>query len=128
MQRRILIIDDERDIRDVAAASLELVGGFSVLTESSGAAGLATARREQPDAILLDLMMPEMDGFETLNLLKNDDSISHIPVILLTAKAQGLGTATQAAGAAAVFVKPFDPMRLAEEVEAALGWAPEEKN
>jgi two-component system alkaline phosphatase synthesis response regulator PhoP len=122
MNRRILIIDDERDIRDVAAASLELVGGFSVLTEASGKAGIAAARREHPDAILLDLMMPEMDGCETLTQLKQDDGTKYIPVILLTAKALSLGQATTAADVAGVMVKPFDPMRLASEVEAILGW------
>ena len=122
MQRRILIIDDEQDIREVAAASLELVGGFAVLTEASGDAGIAAARREQPDAILLDLMMPEMDGFETLKRLKQDESTEHIPVILLTARAQSLGAVPLAAGAVAVMVKPFDPMRLANEVGAILLW------
>lgn len=121
MQKRILIIDDERDIRDVAEASLELVGGFAVAKEASGAAGLARARREQPDAILLDVMMPEMDGYETLKQLKEDESVKAIPVILLTAKVQGPPSG-QTAQATGVLFKPFDPMLLPAQVASILGW------
>ncbi|MGE5817647.1 MAG: response regulator [Deltaproteobacteria bacterium] len=125
MQKRILIIDDERDIRDVAEASLELVGRFAVVKEASGAAGLARARREQPDAISLDVMMPEMDGYETLKQLKEDDSVKAIPAILLTAKVQG-PLSGQTAEAAGVLFKPFDPMLLPAQIASILGWQHDE--
>lgn len=126
MKKRILIIDDERDIREVAAASLELVGGFTILQEASGAEGLTTARRERPDAILLDLMMPEMDGYTTLRRMKSDADVGGIPVILLTAKAQGFGTAPEHSGAVGVLLKPFDPMLLPSQIRSLLGWSDSE--
>jgi CheY-like chemotaxis protein len=122
--KRILIVDDEDDIREVAQVSLELVGGYEVLTASSGRAGLERARGGQPDAILLDVMMPGMDGPATLVELRADPSTSHIPVVFLTAKTQlaerqKLGLL----GAAGILTKPFDPMQLAADVAAALRWA-----
>ena len=86
--RRILIVDDEDDIREVAQVSLEMVAGWEVLTASSGSAGLAIASADQPDAILLDVMMPDMDGPTTFQKLQADLKIRNIPVILLTAKLQ----------------------------------------
>jgi CheY-like chemotaxis protein len=121
--KRILIVDDEDDIREVAQVSLELVGGFEVMTASSGRAGLERARGSQPDAILLDVMMPDMDGPATLVELRADPTTSHIPVVFLTAKTQSaerlkLGQL----GAAGILTKPFDPMQLAADVAAALHW------
>ena len=86
--RRILIVDDEDDIREVAQVSLELVGGYEVLTASSGRDGLERARGGQPDAILLDVMMPDMDGPATLVELRADPATRDIPVVFLTAKTQ----------------------------------------
>ena len=86
--KRILVIDDEDDIREVAKLSLEMVGGWEVLVERSGAEGLATARAETPDAILLDVMMPEMDGPTTFRMLQEDPVTQKIPVILMTARVQ----------------------------------------
>ena len=85
MTRRILIIDDEDDIRLVAAMSLETVAGWDVVLANSGKQGIERAAAEQPDAILLDVMMPEMDGPTTLLKLKASGKTSHIPVLLLTA-------------------------------------------
>jgi CheY-like chemotaxis protein len=87
-RKRVLIIDDEDDIREVAGATLELTEDWEVLTASSGARGLAEARASQPDAILLDVMMPDMDGPATLAALQHDAGTSQIPVIFLTAKVQ----------------------------------------
>ncbi|HEX6908631.1 MAG TPA: response regulator [Terriglobales bacterium] len=124
MGKTVLIIDDEADIREVATASLQLVGGFIVLTAASGQHGIAVARQEKPDAIVLDLMMPEMDGCEVLLQLKNDPEIRDIPVVLLTAKVQGMKKEmAQAAGAAGVLMKPFDPMLLPAQLSEILGWA-----
>ena len=123
MQKRLLVIDDEADIREVAKASLELVGGFKVLTSASGKNGITLAEREQPDAIILDLMMPEMDGRETLVQLKANPDTQGIPVVLLTAKVHGFGPdLARQAGAAGLLLKPFDPMLLSKQVCAILGW------
>ncbi len=86
--RKILIVDDEDDIREVARVSLEMVGGWDVLVAGSGSVGLAEAKLGQPDAILLDVMMPDMDGPTTFHRLQSDAATRHIPVILLTAKVQ----------------------------------------
>jgi len=121
--KRILVIDDEDDIREVATVSLETVGGWDVMTANGGAQGIAIAERQQPDAILLDVMMPEMDGPTTLQNLQANAATRHIPVILLTAKVQSADRRRLAdLGAKAVLAKPFDPLTLADEVAGALGW------
>ena len=123
MRRRILIIDDEDDIREVAQVSLELVGDFEVLTATCGPDGVERARSGQPDAILLDVMMPDMDGPTTLAQLRSDPATQHIPVLFLTAKAQPVERARLAElGADGILTKPFDPLKLAGEVAAALRW------
>ena len=86
--RRILLVDDEHDIREVAQVSLEMIAGWGVLTAGSGGEGLATAAAAQPDAILLDMMMPDMDAPTTFQGLRANQSTQHIPVVLLTAKVQ----------------------------------------
>ena len=123
MPRRILIVDDEDDIREVAGMSLGAVGGFEVITASSGAEGVERARAESPDAILLDVMMPGMDGPTTFAALREDPDTREIPVILLTAKVQASDRQRFAElGVAAVMTKPFDPMELPGRVADALGW------
>jgi CheY-like chemotaxis protein len=122
--RRILIIDDEDDIREVAALSLESIAGWEVATASSGSEGIRAAVADPPDAILMDVMMPVMDGPTTLKEMQNTPSIAHIPVILLTAKVQGVDQRRFAGlGVAAVLFKPFDPLTLADQMSAALGWS-----
>ncbi len=123
--RRILIIDDEDDIREVAALSLEATAGWEILTASSGAAGIRAAITSvpPPDAILMDVMMPGMDGPTTFRLMQQDPKISGIPVVLLTAKVQGVDQRRFAGlGVAAVLFKPFDPLSLAAQISEALGW------
>jgi CheY-like chemotaxis protein len=121
--KRILIVDDEPDIREVAQVSLEVMGGLQVLTASSGQEALEIAARERPDAILLDVMMPELDGPATVERLRATPGIAHIPVVLLTAKVQAADhrrfASLQVAG---VLAKPFDPMTLSEQVIGVLGW------
>lgn len=121
--RRVLIIDDEDDIRQVAALSLETVAGWEVLVASSGLEGIGRAASEKPDAILLDVMMPVMDGPTTfLELQKCKDTVD-IPVVLLTAKVQGPDQRRFAGlGVAAVLFKPFDPLTLSRQISDALGW------
>src|SRR6185437_10337984 len=114
MTHRILIIDDEDDIRQVAAMSLETVAGWDVVLANSGRQGIERAAAEQPDAILLDVMMPEMDGPTTFLKLKANQKTSQIPVLLLTAKVQGPDQRRFAElGFAAILTKPFDPLTLA---------------
>ena len=123
MAHKILIIDDEDDIREVAALSLESVAGWDVVTANSGAQGLARAAEHQPDAILLDVMMPGMDGPTTFRELRKNPITSHIPVILLTAKVQSSDQKRFAdLGVEAVLFKPFDPLTLSEQISAVLGW------
>jgi two-component system, OmpR family, alkaline phosphatase synthesis response regulator PhoP len=118
---RVLIIDDEDDIREVAQASLELMGDWVVITASSGAEGVRTAAAERPDVILLDVMMPGMDGPATLAALRADEATAAIPVVLLTAKAQSSDrSALDRLGAAGVIAKPFDPLGLSDELTAVL--------
>ena len=123
MGRKILIIDDEDDIREVAQVSLEMVGGWEVVTARSGREGLDKARSDKPDAILLDVMMPEMDGPSTWQKLQDDESTRSIPVILLTAKVQAADQRRFASlGVQGVITKPFDPLQLSKDVSARLGW------
>jgi CheY-like chemotaxis protein len=125
--RRILIIDDEDDIREVAALSLEATAGWEVLTAGSGIEGIAIATAEQPDAILMDVMMPGVDGPTTFRNMQQDPVIAHIPVLLLTAKVQGVDQRRFASlGVAAILFKPFDPLTLAGQISEALGWTEDE--
>ncbi len=121
--RRVLIIDDEDDIREVAALSLEATSKWKVLTACSGREGILTAAKEKPDAILMDVMMPEMDGPTTFKQLQQQSSTAGIPVLFLTAKVQGVDQRRFAGlGVAAVLFKPFDPLTLASQISKVLGW------
>ena len=123
MSRHILIIDDEDDIREVAALTLEATAGWRVSTASSGTAGIAKAVTEQPEAILMDVMMPGKDGPTTFREMQQTPAIAHIPVLLLTAKVQGVDQRRFAnLGVAAVLFKPFNPMTLAQQIAEALDW------
>lgn len=123
MVHRILIIDDEDDIREVAAMSLETVAGWEVIMASSGAQGLVRAAEYLPDAILLDVMMPGMDGPTTFRELRRNPRTARIPVLLLTAKVQSTDQKRFAdLGVEAVLFKPFDPMTLSNEICTVLGW------
>lgn len=123
LMRRILIIDDEDDIREVAALSLEATAGWQILTASSGAEGIAIASAQKPDAILMDVMMPGVDGPTTFRNMQQIPAVSGIPVLLLTAKVQGVDQRRFAdLGVAAVLLKPFDPLTLAQQISDVLGW------
>ena len=123
MSHTILIIDDEDDIREVAALSLETVAGWDVVTANSGAQGLLRAVEHQPDAVLLDVMMPGMDGPTTFRELRKNPVTARIPVILLTAKVQSNDQRRFAdLGVNAILFKPFDPLTLAQQISDALGW------
>jgi CheY-like chemotaxis protein len=123
MSHSILIVDDEDDIREVAALSLESIADWKVYAASSGAEGLSLAMQHQPDAIVLDVMMPVMDGPATFRELQNNPKTAHIPVLLLTAKVQSSDQRRFAdLGVKAVLFKPFDPLTLADQISSALGW------
>jgi len=116
---RILCIDDETDILEIAAMALESVGGYTVKTCSRGMDGVEQADSFKPDLILLDVMMPGLDGPSTLRLLKANKALENIPVIFMTAKVQPSEIARYLElGAAGVIAKPFDPMALAGEVKS----------
>jgi CheY-like chemotaxis protein len=123
--KRILIIDDEPNLVSVIQICLQKLGGWIILTAKSGAEGLLSADLEQPDAILLDVMMPDMDGLTVLRQLKAHPSTQGIPVILLTAKLQSAYqdeyTQRDIAG---VLAKPFNPMELAHHIAKILDWPP----
>jgi CheY-like chemotaxis protein len=123
--RLILIIDDEDDIREVAALALETTAGWETITASSGPDGIRAAAdpKRRPSAILMDVMMPGMDGPTAFRELQQNPAIAEIPVLLLTAKVQGVDQRRFAGlGVAGVLFKPFDPLTLAAQISAALGW------
>ena len=110
---RILYVDDEPDIREVARIALEVVGGFEVEVCESGETALTKVPEFQPDLILLDVMMPGMDGPTTLQALRAIDAVAGVPVVFFTAKAQRAEIAELLAlGAIDVLGKPFDPMAI----------------
>ncbi|QIR37379.1 response regulator [Tolypothrix sp. PCC 7910] len=123
LQKRILVIDDEKNLCTVIKACLENIGRWQVLVAQSGTEGLAVAKSEHPDAILLDVMMPDIDGMSLFHSLQDNLTTNGIPVILLTAKVQtvDLNEFSQLA-IAGVISKPFDPLRLSELVANTLGW------
>jgi CheY-like chemotaxis protein len=121
--KRILVVDNEIYIQEAAQMCLETIAGWEVMTASSGHEALITAEAEQPDAILLDLMMPEMDGLITFQRLQANPSTQAIPVILLTGDLQSADSQNcRDLGIKAMIAKPFDPITLAQQVSNLLEW------
>ena len=121
--KRILVIDDEQNLCSVIQACLEHLGGWMVLIATDSSQGLLLAETELPDAILLDVMMPDMDGVTLFGLLQKNAATRGIPVIFLTAKVQAMDLSEFAdLGVAGVIAKPFDPLGLAQQVADILGW------
>ena len=120
--KKILLVDDEADIRLIAEISLSNLGGWQVIQAASGPEAIALAAREKPDLVLLDVMMPGMDGPATLEKLREAEDGHSTPVIFMTAKVQkaeidrllGLGVR-------GLIPKPFDPMTLPDEIRRILG-------
>lgn len=117
----VLVVDDEPDIRRIARLALERVAGWRVTEAASGPEAVASVEAERPDAVLLDVMMPEQDGPQTLAALRALPGAP--PVVFLTAKVQAEEVARLGAlGVAGVLAKPFDPMTLGERLSEVLGW------
>ena len=121
--RKILYVEDEPDIQQVVQMALEAVGGFEVKVGDSGEVALREVGPFAPDLILLDAMMPGMDGVQTLKALRAlDDAMAEIPVVFITAKVQPQEVQKyRDLGAADVISKPFDPMTLSSQVDAIWG-------
>ncbi len=118
---RVLIIDDEEDVRRIAVLSLVNVGKMDVIEAVNGSDGLQKARSMQPDAILLDVMMPSMDGPATLAALRAEESTRHIPVVFVTARVMSSEISKlRELGAQGVLTKPFNAMTLPADLRNCL--------
>lgn len=118
MKRSVLLVDDEADIRRIAILSLQTIAGWTVREARSGREALTMLEEQRPDLVLLDVMMPEMDGPTTLANMRGNRCFDGIPVIFLTAKALPSDHAMlQRLGASGVLTKPFDPLLLAAQVD-----------
>jgi len=123
VKRRILVVDDDDAARQAAVHSLQTMTGWDVAEAYCGAQAIESAKQHQPDAILLDVMMPAMDGPAMLGKLRATRATSHIPIVLLTAKLQAVYDGSRShLPVAGILPKPFDPLRLASQVADALGW------
>ncbi|MBW4693644.1 MAG: response regulator [Lyngbya sp. HA4199-MV5] len=123
MNKRILVIDDEESLRELVSTCLEDLGGWEVIVAVSGYDGLRKAASHPLDAILLDVSMPDMDGFVVYETLKADASLCQVSIVLLTAKVlPGDRTRFDQMEIAGVITKPFDPTLLCAELAAMLGW------
>lgn len=120
MSKKILIVDDEPQLVDMIKMRLE-ASHYVVITSIDGQDGLDKAKKENPDLIILDLMLPKIDGYEICGLLKKDTKYAHIPIIMFTARAQEedkqLG---EEVGADAYITKPFEPKALLNKIEELL--------
>jgi len=116
--QRILYVEDDPDIQAVAKLALEMVGGFTMKVCSSGDEAVLEAATFAPDIILLDVMMPGMDGPATLLALRKQPALDHVPFVFMTAKVQSAEVAYyKSLGALDVIAKPFDPMELSQQIQ-----------
>lgn len=123
MSRRVLVVDDDEAVREVLRTGLEVLAGWKVEVASGGAEAIALCRSDPPDAILLDVMMPTMDGPTTFAQLQEDPRTRSVPVILLTAKVQPAERRRyEDLAVAGMLAKPFDPLVLPDQVADILGW------
>ena len=114
--KRILVVDDEARVREMLEFRLRLFG-YEVLTAANGSEALDVAASEKPDLVLLDVMMPELDGFQVCSRLKQNEAAKNIPVVMLTAKAEAKDvTRAFNSGAEDYVVKPYDPVVLQQKV------------
>ena len=121
--KRVLIVDDDIGIRRIVELSLNSIAKWDVLSASSGAEGVAIAQTELPDAILLDVMMPGMDGIETFIEMQGNPSTKPIPIILLTAKTKvSEQQQFNNIAIAGVITKPFKAPQLVDQIRSILNW------
>lgn len=121
--KRILVVDDEASIRQVVALCLQRLGGWDVLTAASGQEALSQVGVKQPDAIVLDVMMPEMDGFTFLQHLRADPATQSIPVVLLTASSYLPNPKLlPELGIVLTIVKPFQALDLVKQIAQIMEW------
>ncbi|HBC41917.1 MAG TPA: hypothetical protein DCZ88_08480 [Pseudanabaena sp.] len=121
--KTLLLIDDEYLIRQIVQVCLENLGNWKTIIATSGKEGLTAIAKTKPDAILLDIMMPDMNGFDFLEQLQADVELSTIPVILLTACTNLLNyQALLALGCKGAIAKPFDPLTLVSQISYILDW------
>jgi two-component system, OmpR family, alkaline phosphatase synthesis response regulator PhoP len=116
--KRLLMIDDEEAIQIVVKFGINMVAGWDVISASNGRIGIDTAQKELPDAILLDMMMPEMDGLATLKELQANPVTAQIPVIFLTAENRDFTEL----GVYGVITKPFNSLDLSQQIATILNW------
>ncbi len=122
--KHILIVDDEERLREVIRMCLIKLAKWDVIIATSGQEAIQTAIDNQPDAILLDVSMPGMDGIETLRQLQQNPLTASIPTIFLTAKVQPSEQLHyQKLGVAGLIAKPFDPLKISIEISRLLGWS-----
>ncbi len=123
MRRRIVVVDDDDDVRRLLVMSLARVGGYDVREADSGAACLAELERDLPDLVVLDVMMPVLDGPATLELIRTHPLTEHLPVVFLTAGVVDSDIERlRTLPVSGVLRKPFDPMALPGQVAAIAGW------
>jgi CheY-like chemotaxis protein len=121
--KQLVVIDDEDNIREVVTLTLQLTEGWTVMAANGGRAGAALALSMKPDAILLDVMMPDLDGPGTLLALQQHASTTAIPVIFLTAKVQAADREKyMQLGVRGIISKPFDPLTLGQQIKDFLSW------
>ncbi|MGC1307742.1 MAG: response regulator [Phormidesmis sp.] len=120
--RRLLVIDDEEAIRIILKAVLAVTANWQVLTAASGHTGLEIAQAEQPDAILLDVNMPDLDGISLFHKLQSLPLTQDIPAIFLTAQAREAERKALEALGAGVILKPFEPVAIAQQIRTILNW------
>src|SRR5260370_5183414 len=123
--KRILIVEDEKDVIDLLTLNLRKAGGFALSTATDGVGGLAKARDEKPDIIILDLMLPKMPGLEVCKILKSESGTRHIPILMLTARAEEIDRIVGLEfGADDYVTKPFRPRELILRIKPILrpGW------
>ena len=119
--KNILIVEDERDVVDLLTLSLRKAGGFVISTAADGATGLKKARAEKPAFVILDLMLPKMPGLEVCKILKTDPATRHIPIMMLTAKAEEIDRIVGLEfGADDYVTKPFSPREVVLRIQAIL--------
>ena len=126
-RRRVLVVDDEPDVLLLCRVNLEFEG-YEVMEASDGVEAMSRVRERRPDVVLLDVMMPRMDGWQVLSELKADDELKDIPVVMLTAKVQDQDQIRGwSSGASEYITKPFSPLSLSQVLEDVLADGPDEE-